>query len=189
MPNDIYSKYPDVFDSTHWGNIECEVFETIKPIVSLKIKSKLMSELISELNEKIAAKYFKRLYGKNVVKCATNDNDPDITIGNFPLEIKVAKRTISGIAAWRGGTFSKREGDFIFIVWDFIDNLFEYSVYTCYLTKNDWQVSKYNNYYATNYNLKLMRNNPTYRNIVGDIVLSKRNIPKPQLVNLCHTEN
>ena len=184
MINELFNKYPDVFNESHWHNIEREVFDKVKSIVTLGIKTKLLSELISELTEKIASQYFKNLYG-DIVKCARNDNDPDLTINIYPLEIKVAKcNTMGGQVSWRGGTFSKREGDFIFIVWDFDNDSFKFSVYTCYLTKNDWAVSKYDNYYATSYNLKLMLTNPTYKNIVGNIYNTKRNIPKPTLVNL-----
>jgi len=192
MKNNMLEKYPEVFNEHSWHIIEREVFEKVKSIVSLGIKTKLLSELISELTEKIAGQYFKKLYG-DIVKCARNDNDPDLTIGTFPLEIKVAKcNTMGGQVSWRGGTFSKREGNFIFIVWDFDNdalqffgnNTFKFSVYTCYLTKNDWSISKYDNYYATNYNLKLMLDNPTYKNIVGGIYNTKRNVPKPSLVSL-----
>ena len=60
-----FENYKEVFDSQHWISIEKDVLEIVKPIISLGIKNKLVSELISEMTEKLAAKYFSKLYNSD----------------------------------------------------------------------------------------------------------------------------
>ena len=77
-----FENYKEVFDSQHWISIEKDVLEIVKPIISLGIKNKLVSELISEMTEKLAAKYFSKFYNSDKVRCAKNDNEPDIIFDN-----------------------------------------------------------------------------------------------------------
>ena len=182
-----FENYQEVFKSEHWKNIEKDVLTKIKPITSLGVKIKLVSELISELTEKTAAKYFSDIYQSDKITSATNDNQPDIVLADNNIEIKVSKITNSGGVSWRGGKYSKREGTFILICWDFDENdptEFNFAVYKVNLNKNDWLVSKYDNYYATLYTMDLLVNNPTHTKIVGDIKVSKRGIVKPVLESI-----
>lgn len=182
-----FENHQEVFESRHWKNIEKEVLTKIKPITSLGVKIKLVSELISELTEKTAAKYFSDIYKSDNIISATNDNQPDIVLNNNNIEIKVSKVTQSGVVSWRGGKYSKREGTFILICWDFDENNpeeFLFAVYKAELNKTDWVISKYDNYYATIYTLDLLVKNPTHLKVVGDIKLSKRGIVKPVLESI-----
>lgn len=182
-----FDNYKEVFESQHWINIEREVLEKVKPIICLDIKNKLISELISEITEKVAAKYFAKLYNSDKVRCAKNDNEPDIIFDKDSIEIKVAKTTDNNVVSWRGGEYSKREGTFILIAWNFCNSekdCFKFAVYKVNLTKQDWIVSKVKNYYATIYNMNLLVANPSHQNIVGSYSISKRNIAKPVLASI-----
>jgi len=78
------------------------------------------------------------------------DAEPDIRIGGHPVEIK----TTSG-ETWFSGTFSKREGYFIFLHWAIQkDNKPEFFICGKNLKKGDWTPSKSKNYYATTYDKK-----------------------------------
>jgi hypothetical protein len=182
-----FKNYKEVFESQHWINIEKEVLEKVKPIISLDIKNKLVSELISEMTEKLAAKYFSKLYNSDKVRCAKNDNEPDIIFDNDSIEIKVAKVSDQNVVNWRGGEYSKREGTFILIAWNFCNNkkdCFKFAVYKVNLTKQDWIVSKVKNYYATIYNMNALASNPSHMNIVGSYSVTKRKNVKPTLVSI-----
>ena len=180
-----FDNYKEVFETQHWINIQREVFEKVKNIICLDIENKLISELISKITEKVAAKYFAKLYNSDKVRCAKNDNEPDIIFDKDSIEIKVAKTTDNNVVNWRGGEYSKREGTFILIAWNFCNpekNRFKIAVYKVNLTKQDWIVSKVKNYYATIYNMNLLVANSSHQNIVGSYSISKRNIVKPVLV-------
>jgi hypothetical protein len=182
-----FENYNEVFQSQHWINIEKEVLEKVKPIISLDIKNKLVSELISEMTEKLAAKYFSKLYNSDKVRCAKNDNEPDIIFDKDSIEIKVAKVCNGNIVTWRGGEYSKREGTFILIAWNFCNDTkdcFKFAVYKVNLTKQDWIVSKVKNYYATIYNMNLLVANDSHICIVGNYTTSKRKISKPILESI-----
>ena len=182
-----FENYKEVFESQHWISIEKDVLEIVKPIISLGIKNKLVSELISEMTEKLAAEYFSKLYNSDKVRCAKNDNEPDIIFDNDSIEIKVAKVSNQNIVSWRGGEYSKREGTFILIAWNFCINdkdCFKFAVYKVNLTKQDWIMSKVKNYYATIYNMNALTSNPSHMSIIGDYIVSKRKNVKPLLVSI-----
>jgi hypothetical protein len=172
-------QYSDIFDRIHWESIENKVIEQVLPFIKLNIKAKLISELISELTEKITAEYFSQIYS-GLVKSATSDNDPDLMFGDIPLEVKVAK--YSNGFNWRGGKFSKRQSDYIFIVWDFDTNdktKIKVAVYKAFLSKDNWIQNRSSNYYATLYNMNLLSQNTTMKCIIGDITFNKNNNARP----------
>lgn len=182
-----FENYKEVFESQHWINIEKEVLDKVKPIICLGIKNKLISELISEITEKVASKYFAKLYNNDKVRCAKNDNEPDIIFENDSIEIKVAKVSEQNIVSWRGGEYSKRKGIFILIAWNFCNDekdCFKFAVYKVNLTKKDWTVSKDKNYYATVYTMNSLASNSTHTCIVGNYSVSKRKNVKPVLASI-----
>lgn len=83
------------------------------------------------------------------------DSEPDIRLNGMPIEIK----TSSG-ETWRGGTFSKRGGHFIFVNW----LLDEFNVPSFFmagidLEESDWKQSTSDSYYATTYGKKELYEN------------------------------
>ena len=182
-----FENYKEVFEPQHWINIEKEVIEKLETLISYRVKNKLLSEVMSFYTENVAAEYFSKLYNSNKVRCAKNDNEPDIIFDKDSIEIKVAKTTDNNVVSWRGGEYSKREGTFILIAWNFCNSekdCFKFAVYKVNLTKQDWIVSKVKNYYATIYNMNLLVANPSHQNIVGSYSISKRNIAKPVLASI-----
>ena len=80
------------------------------------------------------------------------DAEPDIRLNGDPVEIK----TTSG-ETWFSGTFSKREGYFIFLHWVLRkDNYPEFFIAGKDLKKDDWTASKSKSYYATTYDKKTL---------------------------------
>ena len=80
------------------------------------------------------------------------DSEPDIRLHGEPVEIK----TTSG-ETWFSGTFSKREGYFIFLHWMLKgDNTPEFFICGKDLKKGDWTPSKSKSYYATTYDKKTL---------------------------------
>ena len=83
------------------------------------------------------------------------DAEPDIRINGEPVEIK----TTSG-ETWFSGTFSKREGYFIFLHWILNkDNTPSFFIAGKQLKKDDWVASKSKSYYATTYDKKTLYSN------------------------------
>jgi len=83
------------------------------------------------------------------------DCEPDIRLHGEPVEIK----TTNG-GCWMSGTFSKREGYFIFVNWEIdAENRPSFFIAGKDLIKSDWQPSKSASYYATTYNKKMLYEN------------------------------
>ena len=114
---------------------------------------KQLSECISGVVEskmvEVARKYGIQIESPKV------DSEPDIIINYKPLEIK----TTSSVE-WRGGAYSKRESDYLFIKWDYSDGEFTWFALHKYLKEDDWNggdvMDKDNNYYATKIKLNEM---------------------------------
>ena len=89
----------------------------------------------------------------DLVECAVApkiDAEPDIRLHGNPVEIK----TTSG-ETWFSGTYSKREGHFIFVHWILDkDNKPEFFMAGKDLKKDSWTASKSKSYYATTYDKK-----------------------------------
>ena len=94
------------------------------------------------------------------------DAEPDIRIDGDPVEIK----TTSG-ETWFSGTFSKREGYFLFVHYALLkDNTPEFFIAGKNLKKDDWTPSKSKSYYATTYDKKkLYANREDWDFYKGDI--------------------
>ena len=82
------------------------------------------------------------------------DSEPDIWLNGKAVEIKTSAGT-----TWRGGTFSKRPGYYIFVTYtlwsgfDF-DNVPSFYIAGIDLKEEDWKSSTSDNYYATTYGKK-----------------------------------
>ena len=104
------------------------------------VKSKKqLSEDLSGLMET----NLERHYGGTAPK---SDKDPDFILEDgTAIEIKC-----TSTENWRGGTFSKRAGEYVLVTWE-INKSNELLMFVCgtYLEESDWAGSGSENYYAT----------------------------------------
>ena len=106
--------------------------------------SKNISEDISGLLETAIEQNIKGASAPKV------DSEPDIWYNGKAVEIK----TSSG-ANWRGGTFSKRPGYYIFVTYELDEtNTPSFYIAGIDLKEEDWKASSSENYYATAYGKK-----------------------------------
>ena len=78
------------------------------------------------------------------------DSEPDIRYNGTAVEIKTSAGT-----NWRGGTFSKRPGYYIFVTYELDENNNpSFYIAGIDLKEEDWRVSSSKNYYATSYGKK-----------------------------------
>ncbi len=100
---------------------------------------KQLSEDLSGLMET----NFERHYGGTAPK---SDHEPDFILEDgTAIEIKC-----TSTENCRGGTFSKRAGEYILVTWE-LNESNELLMFVCgtYLEESDWVVSKSKKYYAT----------------------------------------
>ena len=80
------------------------------------------------------------------------DAEPDIRLHGEPVEIKTTSGT-----CWFSGTFSKREGYFLFVSWKTdTENNPSFFIAGKPLKKDDWKASTSKSYYATTYDKKVL---------------------------------
>ena len=116
---------------------------------SLFKTKKQKSEDISGLLENAMAELIEGAVAPKI------DAEPDIRLNGDPVEIK----TTSG-ETWFSGTFSKREGYFIFLHWVLRkDNYPEFFIAGKDLKKDAWKPSTSDSYYATTYDKKRLYKN------------------------------
>ena len=78
------------------------------------------------------------------------DSEPDIWLNGKAIEIKTSAGT-----TWRGGTFSKRPGYYIFVTYTLDgNNVPSFYIAGIDLNEEDWKSSTSDNYYATTYGKK-----------------------------------
>jgi|TARA_R110001592_G_C12836101_1_gene720452 hypothetical protein len=78
------------------------------------------------------------------------DSEPDIRYNGKPIEIKTSAGT-----SWRGGTFSKRPGYYIFVTYTIdANNVPSFYIAGINLKEEDWKSSTSDSYYATTYGKK-----------------------------------
>jgi hypothetical protein len=100
---------------------------------------KQLSEDVSGLVESTAAELFA-----NVV-APKSDMEADLIVDGENVEIKTTTTQ-----CWRGGTYSKRPGFYIFISWQLVEGTPEWFVATvANLEESDWKASTSKSYYAT----------------------------------------
>lgn len=136
---------------------------------------------MSNLYETQSAKYFNSI---NIpTQSAQNDQEPDLLFTNHAVEIKVSgiDHPFTKNAKWMGGKYSKRESDYIFVLWHYqgtIDNYIieepEYlsvAIIQCHCTIDDWKTidNDKNNYYATVMSLDRIYSKP-HKIIIGNKV-------------------
>jgi hypothetical protein len=78
------------------------------------------------------------------------DSEPDIRYNGEAVEIKTSAGT-----TWRGGTFSKRPGYYIFVTYTLDENnVPSFYIAGINLKEEDWKSSTSDSYYATTYGKK-----------------------------------
>lgn len=107
------------------------------------LSTKLKSELISNIIETTFSSIVPNTYDPK------KDSEPDLYVNGEALEIKTAKTTYM----WRGGEYSKRNGNFLLIGWNEIEGELRWFVLFTYLNESDWKSSTSSNYYATTIDL------------------------------------
>jgi len=95
------------------------------------------------------------------------DSEPDIRYNGAPVEIKTSAGT-----NWRGGTFSKRPGYYIFVTYTLDENnVPSFYIAGIDLVEEDWKSSTSENYYATSYGKKeLYLNEDKVTTFAGSLV-------------------
>jgi hypothetical protein len=141
-----------------WNAICQNVTDTAKPFFRIAFPTTVKSSILSSLFEIESAKYYQSK-GYDV-KNSTNDTEPDLFFHDTktPIEIKVTK--YSKNIKFRGNKVSKRESQFIMIIWDecktdlySTDIGLKFFVTTVYLTPEDW-MKECKNYNASFLNYK-----------------------------------
>lgn len=161
--------------SNHWKNISEMVTEIALPIIPHIRSSKLKSEIISNLFESQAEKYFNSI--QIPVRACVSDREPDLLFlnTNKPLEIKVTKsdHPFTRNCKWTGGKLSKRNSDYILIVWNYVrptilepNTTIKYFITKSYIEENEWLPIS-DNYYGTEFNSKTLFNEKEYEIIMG----------------------
>ena len=99
------------------------------------------------------------------------DKEPDILLHTKDNIIVVEIKTTNG-ESWRGGTFSKRPGYYIFVSWKLDEfNYPSFYIAGIDLKEEDWKSSNSDNYYATTYSKKeLYLNKDKVTTYVGSLV-------------------
>ena len=110
------------------------------------LSRKLKSELISNILETT----FCEELG---IRCrrGNGDHEADIYVDDNPVEIKTSWHSRS----WRGGAFSKRDGDYLMVTWkeNKVTKRLEFFAIQVPLLESDWKAGNVGNYYATNIDL------------------------------------
>jgi len=129
--------------------------------VGLRKSNKQLSEDISGLFENNIEKLVDGAVAPKL------DSEPDIRFNGEPIEIK----TTNG-HNWRGGTFSKRPGYYVFVSWEIVDDEPRFFVAGTPLVESDWRGGG-ENYYATHYGKKELVDNKNVTYFSGDLVVNQ----------------
>lgn len=171
-----------IYEPMHWRCISKTVADIALPIFPHIKGKKLKSEIMSNLFETQSAKYFNSIDIPTV--SAQNDKEPDLLFTtNYPVEIKVTgvDQPIIKSAKWMGGKYSKRESDYIFVLWNYQEPISNYiidqpeilsvAIIQCHSTMDDWKTVDNNNdnYYATVMTLDRILDKP-HRILMGSKV-------------------
>jgi|DEB0MinimDraft_4_1074332.scaffolds.fasta_scaffold25862_2 hypothetical protein len=129
--------------------------------VGLRKSNKQLSEDISGLFENNIEKLVEGAVAPKL------DSEPDIRFHGEPIEIK----TTNG-HNWRGGTFSKRPGYYVFVSWEIVDGEPKFFVAGTPLLESDWKGGG-ENYYATHYGKKELVDNQRVTYFSGDLIVNQ----------------
>jgi len=137
--------YSDMFQIA--TNNTIKLIRTAKDI-GISFSKKQTSEFMSSIVESAFVEAGKN-HNINVIAPKV-DHEPDLYVDSLPMELKT-KHKVSG--EWRGGAFSKRSCEYLFISYNIIDNYLtsgvEWFAIQKYVDEGDWKGGNVGNYYAT----------------------------------------
>jgi hypothetical protein len=149
-------------NSENWNEIAKKVSSIALTIFPHIRGKKLKSEIISNLFESKSGEYFNSIGIET--KVAESDRDADLLFNSTtPCEIKVTGVNSDSVkkARWMGGKYSKRTSDYIFVMWNFQEEMetvfgrerekLSFFIVKCFVSENEWKTidSGKENYYAT----------------------------------------
>jgi hypothetical protein len=136
---------------TDWSNICANVTAIALPFFHIPFPTTVKSAILSSLFEIEAAKYYQ---SKGVsVKNSANDTEPDLFFQATQTSVEIKVTKLSKTIKFRGNKVSKRESQFVMIIWDEAEpdlyntnKRLKFYVTTTYLTPSDWSgdIENYN---------------------------------------------
>jgi hypothetical protein len=140
------------------------LFRTLKRN-GIDFSTKTKSELVSQLFESALYNHFNESDIK-VERAGSDSLKPDILFPetNTPLEIKTTKGEY-----WIGGSYSKRDGDYLLVSWEEVDKKPIYFVSHVKLKKEDW-ADQGDKFYGTKFTKKDLIQNDTKTILMGELI-------------------
>jgi len=127
----------------HLPSVLTEANNRLKVFKSVVHYNHLSTKLRSEIISNILEATFSDIVPN--IRSPFTDGEPDLWVGDVPLEIKTAKT----VGVWRGGEYSKRESDYLLVSYDDSGEDMKWFVFFVNLKKGDWVSSGSTSYYAT----------------------------------------
>jgi hypothetical protein len=147
----------------------------------IEFSTKTKSELVSQLFESAFYNHFNDK-NINIERAGSDSLKPDILFSdtNTPLEIKTTKGEY-----WIGGSYSKREGDFLLVSWEEVNRKPTYFVTHVKLRKDDW-ADQGDKFYGTKFTKKDLLKNETKTILMGELseANGKIKLIKESIINL-----
>jgi hypothetical protein len=158
--NTLYDTAVEAFALTH---SRVSLFRNTCDRFGITLSRKQLSEMLSGVVETAFedAAYFH----EGTIIAPKADDKADLIVDGIDLEIKT-KYGKSG--DWRGGAFSKREADYLFISW--VDEPFGMFAIHKYVTEDMWRGGNVGNYYATYMSLEDVMDGVT---LIGETVKAR----------------
>jgi len=173
-----------MYNGDDWKSICRMVSDVCFPIFPHLRKKSVRSAIMSNVFESQAERYYK---SKNMnVRASTNDRDPDLLFvdDNVPCEIKVTGAddcVFDSRVTWLGGSYSKRNCDYIFVVWNYRsvqslygqNDILSYVVFKSIINEDDWkELSRSKDYYGLGLKSDLFETR-SYDQLVGTFLNKK----------------
>ena len=139
----LYKLAPDAFKLSAR---RIEHFREICRDIGINLSRKQLSEMLSGVIETAFEDVATTRYGdyQCEIIAPKTDDSADLIFDGVDVEIKTK---YGKAGSWRGGAFSKREADYLFVSW--VDAPFGLFALHRYVTEEMWRGGNVGNYYAT----------------------------------------